>query len=68
MTFNEFPQVQTQINKTSIQKKIAESEKLQEQIKKFKSNGGVIKVFAAFGSAPIHCSYKNVNDSYHLTS
>ena len=68
MTFNEFPQVQTQINKTSIQKKIAQSELLQKQIEKFKSNGGVIKVFAAFGSVPKHCSYKEVNDSYHKTA
>ena len=68
MNLHEFPLVQEQINKTSIQKKIAQSELLQKQIEKFKSNGGVIKVFAAFGHSPIHCSYKEVNDSYHKTA
>ena len=67
MNLHEFPSVQNE-NKTNLNKKIAQSELLQKQIEKFKSNGGVIKVFAAFGSVPKHCSYKEVNDSYHKTA
>ena len=67
MNLHEFPSVQNE-NKTNLNKKIKQSELLQKQIEKFKSNGGVVKVIAAFGLAPKHCSYKEVNDSYHKTA
>ena len=67
MNFNEFPKVNTQINKTNMQDKLKESHDLNIEVEKWKANGGVIEFGPSFGSAPRHCSYKNVNDSYHLS-
>lgn len=68
MNLHEFPSIQDKPSKTNLQKKIKQSNDIQEEIEKFESNGGVVKVIASFGSAPKHCSCKQVNDSYLMRS
>ena len=68
MNLHEFPSIQDKPSKSNIQKKIKQSNDIQDAIEKFKSSGGVVKVIASFGSVPKHCSYKQVNDSYLMRS
>ena len=68
MNLSEFPSIQDKPSKSNLQKKIKQSNDIQDAIDKFKSKGGVVKVIASFGSVPKHCSYKQVNDSYLMRS
>ena len=68
MNLSEFPSIQDKPSKSNLQKKIKQSNDIQDAIEDFESKGGVVRVCASFGSVPKHCSYKKVNDSYLMRS